>query len=629
MLPIESLNRWSESWASFCMNRLLESTLVFIFIGIIWIILKKRLPSTIGYWFFILVFLKLIIPGPVIVHNGATDWLSLNIQGKIYSQPMGLETEIKPESISTAAEENSSTLPVLKKSIEIRSLSVSLTTFLMILWSILVVFLAARFLFTQWKTRRFIRRSNPIDPGRLPIHLHKALKAAGVKKHIRIVTSKEISSPVVWGLFKPVLVVPWYMITNKTFPQMEWIFLHEMAHIRRYDNLIHLFQKLIQILFFFHPIVWITSHIVDRLREYSCDDSALIGCKCLRKECGKAFLNMVLRSNRTPIFIHGSISGVCVSKMYIRRRLLRILDGKRILRRSLNLGSTLFLVGFALVVCLFSFGGKNSSLADHNNKMDTSLSGIKTITIPLPNLPSEAKNLEMVLIQAGSFKMGSPKTEMGRKGTDWPSHEVTISNDFYIGKYEVTQAQWEALMGEHRFYFPGNPNFPAEKVSWRECQRFIKHLNALGLGFFRLPTEAEWEYACRAGTGTRYFFGDTLDLADQYMWWKGNNSPNSTKEVGLKKPSPWGLYDMHGNVSEWCSDKWRGPNVRGPQIDPQGAGKGSARFPFIWTNRVFKGGGFSYEANKCRSAIRSYEQSMDYHFTVGFRLVMEVKKNNL
>lgn len=624
MLSIESLNLLGESWAAFMAVRLIESTLVFILIGIIWMILKKRLSAAMGCWLFILVFLKLIIPGPLILHKGATEWLPLNYQGKIYSQPMILEMRGKSESVSAAANENTSTIPALTESAKIKSPSASLTANLLILWSALVGFLAVRFLFIQRRTRRFIQRSKTINPEKLPIHLHKVLKTAGAKKHIRIVLSKEAPSPVVWGLFRPVLVVPFYMITKYSSSQIEWIFLHEMAHIRRYDNLIYLFQKLIQILFFFHPIVWITGRIVDQLREYSCDDSALADCMSPRKDCGKAFLNMVLQSNITPTFIQGSVSGVCASKTYIRKRLLRILYGKQILKRSLPLGSTVFLAGLALVVCLFSFGGNNSALNGHKNRADSSLSRNNTITIPLPNLASGAKKLEMVLIKAGSFKMGSPRKESSRRNTDWPTHEVTISNDFYMGKFEVTQAQWEAVLGEHKFYFRGKPDNPAEKVSWRACQRFIRRLNSLGLGVFRLPTEAEWEYACRAGTETRFFFGDTLDLADQYMWWEGNNDPYGTKEVALKKPNPWGLYDMHGNVSEWCSDKWKAPYTRGHQTDPQESEKVPFLIPFLWTNRVFRGGGFSYKAHECRSAVRSYEQSIDYHYTVGFRLVREV-----
>jgi len=246
------------------------------------------------------------------------------------------------------------------------------------------------------------------------------------------------------------------------------------------------------------------------------------------------------------------------------------------------------------------------------------------ITIDLSGLPEDAKKLEMVLIKPGTFTMGSSEEERGRSADEWPPHKVTITKPFYMGKYEVTQAQWEAVMGSgsHRSKFRGRINNPVEKVSWRACQKFIKQLNTRGKGTFRLPTEAEWEYACRAGTETRVSFGDALEIADKYMWWTGNNTPDETKEVGLKLPNPWGLYDMHGNVSEWCSDCWEKPYERGSQIDPQGPSSGLSFF-FLWTNYVFRGGSFRSNAKDCRSAYRSREQALDYHYSLGFRLVRE------
>jgi len=263
-----------------------------------------------------------------------------------------------------------------------------------------------------------------------------------------------------------------------------------------------------------------------------------------------------------------------------------------------------------------------------------------TIVIDLPGLEEDARRLEMVLIEPGSFIMGAPKDELGRSGRDWPPHEVSISRPFYIGKHEVTQAQWEAVMGSasHHSKFRGRPNNPVEKVSWLACQKFIGRLNALGMGTFRLPTEAEWEYACRAGTQTRFFFGDALEradkpkeyceIADEYMWWSGNVDPYGTKEVGLKMSNPWGLHDMHGNVSEWCSDLWEAPRERGPQVDPQGPSSWWQSTKWPLANRVNRGGsmyrGARFRgASECRSASRHYEQAIDFHYTLGFRLVRE------
>ena len=231
--------------------------------------------------------------------------------------------------------------------------------------------------------------------------------------------------------------------------------------------------------------------------------------------------------------------------------------------------------------------------------------------------------------------MGSPSDERGRlDGYDWPLHEVTLTQAFYLGKYETTQAQWEAVMGSNpstdskkaRLYgtYGVGDDYPVYYVSWYDCQTFIERLNGMGLGTFRMPTEAEWEYACRAGTDTRFSFGDALEcddvksycaLMDGYMWWGGNNNPNGTKRIGLKLPNPWGLYDMHGNVWELCSDRWEDSFSCGRQVDPQGAATGNAR--------VMRGGYWRYDAQYSRSAFRSRHSPGDRYKSIGFRLVRE------
>jgi len=314
--------------------------------------------------------------------------------------------------------------------------------------------------------------------------------------------------------------------------------------------------------------------------------------------------------------------------------------------QNTNKGSSIFLLMVLLILFLFLSCSEKESPKNNvihqtlvspfegsNEKVEEQ----KIITVDLPDLSKDAKKLEMVLIKSGTFTMGSPKDECGRSDREWLPHKVTITMPFYMGKYEVTQAQWEAVMGSrsHRSKFGGRQNNPVEKVSWSACQKFIKRLNALGKGTFRLPTEAEWEFACRAGTETRFFFGDALEcadtgevhykIADNYMWWSENNSSYETKEVGLKLPNPWGLYDMHGNVSEWCSDMWEKPYERGPQKDPKGPS--SSWFIRIWplTNHVNRGGSIyhGFGACDCRSTSRFYEQAIDFHYSLGFRLVKE------
>ncbi|MEW6238721.1 MAG: formylglycine-generating enzyme family protein [Candidatus Omnitrophota bacterium] len=243
----------------------------------------------------------------------------------------------------------------------------------------------------------------------------------------------------------------------------------------------------------------------------------------------------------------------------------------------------------------------------------TAYDSSENITINIPGLPSGAKPLEIVLIPAGTFTMGSPNGEPGRNTNEGPQHQVTITKPFYMGKYEVTQAQWQAVMGANPSNFKGN-NLPVENVSWDDCQNFLYYINKLGQGTFRLPTEAEWEYACRAGTTTRFYWGDDPSYTQikDYAWYDGNNSPSGTKEVGLKLPNAFGLYDMSGNVWEWCQD-WYGSYSSASQIDPAGANSG--------LNRVLRGGFWEINAWSCRSAHRYNETPDVWHIFFGFRLV--------
>ncbi|MDD2715051.1 MAG: SUMF1/EgtB/PvdO family nonheme iron enzyme [Candidatus Wallbacteria bacterium] len=220
-------------------------------------------------------------------------------------------------------------------------------------------------------------------------------------------------------------------------------------------------------------------------------------------------------------------------------------------------------------------------------------------------------SMEFVRIPSGSLTMGSPENEPLRD-TDEVQHTVSITKDFYLGKYEVTQAQWQAVTGSNPSHFSGNPNYPVEQVSWADCQDFIKLLNDKGKATFRLPYEAEWEYACRAGTVTPYYWGDYID--GNHMWYFGMSSGH-THDVGQKLPNPWGLYDMSGNVWEWCND-WYGDYTASPAVDPAGSESGPAH--------VLRGGSWLSFSQYCRSASRVYFNP-DYHMTMhlGLRLVAE------
>jgi len=198
--------------------------------------------------------------------------------------------------------------------------------------------------------------------------------------------------------------------------------------------------------------------------------------------------------------------------------------------------------------------------------------------------------LEMVLIPAGKFVLGSPKKEVGRYD-DETQHEVTLTKPFYMGKYEVTQEQWENVMGVNPSYSKNAKN-PVTGVSWDDCQEFIEKLNGITKGKYRLPTESEWEYACRAGTTIAYSFGAKITLKDANYDDSGIGKPI---EVGSYKPNAFGLYDMSGNVWEWCED-WKADYPKGAVIDPKGPAKGSGR--------VLRGGSFFSLASKARSSLR-------------------------
>ncbi len=212
--------------------------------------------------------------------------------------------------------------------------------------------------------------------------------------------------------------------------------------------------------------------------------------------------------------------------------------------------------------------------------------------------------IEFILIPAGSFTRGS------KEWSDATPHQVTLSKPFYLGKYQITQAQWKVVMGNTPSIFRGDTR-PVEQVSWKDCQEFIQKLNAKErTNKYRLPTEAEWEYACRAGTTTKFSFGDDESKLSQYGWFD-NNSGGETHPVGQKKPSIWSLYDMHGNVWEWCQD-WHGAYPKNAVTDPSGPGSGS--------DRVDRGGGWGGTAGYCSASNRDRSPPGLRFYSLGFRL---------
>ncbi len=220
---------------------------------------------------------------------------------------------------------------------------------------------------------------------------------------------------------------------------------------------------------------------------------------------------------------------------------------------------------------------------------------------------------KMVFVEGGTFTMGAT-SEQGDDAyeDEYPTHRVTLS-DYYIGETEVTQALWEAVMGNNPSYFRGD-NLPVECVSYKVVQKFITKLNQKTGKTFRLPTEAEWEYAARGGKKSKGYKYSGSDNIDDVAWYT-NNSSYETQPVKTKQPNELGIYDMSGNVWEWCSDRY-GDYSSNAQTNPQGHSSGS--------NRVNRGGSWGSFARSCRASFRFSGNLSIFSFSLGFRLVMEI-----
>ena len=252
----------------------------------------------------------------------------------------------------------------------------------------------------------------------------------------------------------------------------------------------------------------------------------------------------------------------------------------------------------------------NTYVASSSNNSSGSLSvasGSNTISIPV----KDGINIEMVKVEAGTFMMGATSEMKDPDDDEKPVHQVILTNDYYMGKYEVTQALWEAVMGSNPSIFEGD-NLPVETVSWNDCQEFISKLNSMTGRKFRLPTEAEWEYAARGGKKSRsYQYSGSSNISD--VAWYDGNSGSKIHPVGTKQANELGIYDMSGNVYEWCLD-WYGSYSSSSQTNPTGADSGS--------KRVYRGGSWYDYAWSCRLSNR-YFNTPDFRIDdLGLRLAL-------
>ena len=234
-------------------------------------------------------------------------------------------------------------------------------------------------------------------------------------------------------------------------------------------------------------------------------------------------------------------------------------------------------------------------------------SGGNAISIPVKN----GISIEMVKVEAGTFMMGATSEMENPTDNEKPVHQVTLTNDYYMGKYEVTQALWQTVMGSNPSEFNGG-TLPVETVNWNDCQEFISKLNSMTGRKFRLPTEAEWEYAARGGKESRgYQYSGSSNISD--VAWYDGNSGSKTHAVGTKQPNEIGIYDMAGNVSEWCQD-WKGSYNSASQTNPIENHNG--------LYRAHRGGGWGYLVRYCRSSYRNNSSPDERYDHVGLRLAL-------
>jgi len=263
---------------------------------------------------------------------------------------------------------------------------------------------------------------------------------------------------------------------------------------------------------------------------------------------------------------------------------------------------------FAMVAMMSCGGGSKENIGENPPSVmnGDSEDAVRTFTV-------RGVTFKMIKVVGGTFRMGATSEQGTDADSDeYPAHDVSVS-DFYMGQTEVTQALWQAVMGSNPSYFKGN-NRPVEQVSWNDCKEFVRKLNALTGVKFRLPTEAEWEYAARGGNKSRHYKYAGGNSIESVAWYRDNSS-RETHPVASKKANELGLYDMSGNVWEWCND-WYGKDYyeKFSKKDPQGPSSGS--------DRVLRGGSWCSNQRFCRLSIRFSSDADRRHYYFGLRLVL-------
>ncbi len=354
MIPFsETLNQWSVLWFEYIAICVIDSAIAFSLIGLLWLGMRKRVSAQFGYFLFLLVFLKFLIPAPFslpdilsgIQFNPISgspgeayqiDWMLLGESSVTKDNPNALNTKITSPQLPTDQQKVASPSAIL-----------------MLVWLFFVALFFIRFLGQTKNSRKLIKSAHSIDLRTYPIDLEQLASTAGLQRKVHWVSDHWINTPLVYGIMRPIIALPSDFHEQYTPSQMKWILFHELTHIKRNDLAVSLLQKLIQILFFFYPLVWWLNSIVDRLREFSCDDSALKGIQITRTDCSVGFLNVVAQANQLCLTSSASL-GMNNYKSMIRSRLMRILDSTHLPNAKLSWFARGCIVLLALVIGAFT-----------------------------------------------------------------------------------------------------------------------------------------------------------------------------------------------------------------------------------------------------------------------------------
>ena len=388
MMSVETLNAWGSGWSTFMVRALIDSSVLLAVVLLVWLPLRRRMSAQFAHGLFLLVLLKLAVPFPASwptwsvdaplkrVASGVSAWAIADGPAAPPARPRSRPTDDPivvasvPEPIVAAAV----SIPAPKSQVVPEApraaiapakarTTLSTPAILMLAWTPVSAALLARFARSVWATRRLIRESLPIPDGSgwFPVDFEALRRTAGVRSEVRWAVSAKVTSPAVGGLIRPTVVMPPDFDEGLTTKQLNWVLLHELAHIRRGDLWVVTVQRLLGAVFFFHPAVHIANWIIDQLREYACDDAALAAAHASRHACGEGFLTIVGRTvdhASTP----APALGLFESRMLIHRRLLRILDSRRTIHERLSPLATLSLVAMALVV--LPYGHPRDAAAD-------------------------------------------------------------------------------------------------------------------------------------------------------------------------------------------------------------------------------------------------------------------------